>query len=1542
MIIQERTSNHIYKPTEGDSQYQIIIKRDQEITRQQIVIRLQGQNVKFSVPDTQEAQELSTLLEQRDNLPNIQQLNYVEQIFQKYNEFEERFNLFFTCSHQRFKITFDLNQLIITIVYWSTFFSVLSESIAIENSSIIQNDKIRKQIAHQLPVYAFLYTISSQICQQINKILIWILLFICLIIIPLFVLLGYHLNFFGNYDGFSQDYTGVGYCIVSFAIFINSLINRGFLTFIKKVSSAVLATLFNCSFCVLVSYFILFKIVAFILLVQSTKLEYIVDNITSIIAPSTFLVILFFSIFLIKGLFFLKKKTIKYDLYQLSQQKYADQDIRREYSNYLMNTKATRYFTKLKLNYVVPILFAISYAVIEIFCYANLIIGLQSYDFEQIITFGFLLMAIPIFIILGICLSNSRIKMQNIYLYTPLLFGAIFSVICIKVWSLTIENQYLKSISRLIGICPLLISLMWLTVGFFRSEKRNQKLFVTLFSCYSFALPFGIFLTFSEYFDDSGLEIGAFVLASIGLIPIILLIIYYIIVVLIYLVKLPKQAENLQFIAFEYINLNNYAVWYNAICYVISFYLICYFAWNEPATATGTKKGTIIGLLSIHTVLFILTSNALSLQVKERTQEEIDQQQNLTYTQRITNRIQDGTTVGIILPFIVLLPIGLSVESEVAKNALLANSIGVPLSVLYYKFQVSLKQESVNYQQFIQPLVVIVGWTFIIGPIGTVFPILADYFENSSPEFALFAQLAVAYSILIIIISVTVLSIFYSVLLNKEQLELKKKEVLRMVMHEFAENGVFATEEISSLLFVRYVQHRNPIKLEKDLIQGDPINMYEHPEPSENHNIKNILVTKQDYENKMKLEQIQENKREKIRKSLSANITDTQSLTSADTTKQEDKVENHGILYHLQDCLFSCLLCRFGYYDLEQMELNETNKQLEISELKKLKMMEEQRIIYRARIGTERRQSTLIRQDPKYSDQFSNILYGQKAERFWVALYNMFLKQGDFTRLLEILALEKDPEILKQYSSYEEKNEAFTISDEDFGLLLYDNFKDKQQSYDEILKKQAVSNFHRLIKEYPELYSSLPNFTNVQSMIQSQNLTKSEKFNESRKCFHKIENAEQDGNAEEFQRLNQKYEQQLKETENKYKMKAPNDCEKKIWTACKCIHTAIWITPKKYTQNLMNQLADLYSKIAPIEPKPNPISEDWNRIAPKICNCLVEEFNKFDRKTNEQEYKFQITITNCLAVFLRCYDLYGLITLAFDSQVGWFGNRSEFKPIKMVDYSAIWSEYNFFFFMALVMSIAYIDLGLKASKQIADNSFGFDEDGSIAGIKSLRFWLSKTIQVISGQFIFVMKTYIDAFICDYSEYPYTLVRQPSVECMSDLHFLYITFAIVGCGIYYPLSTYLQPTFQFMDRSLDLKYKSNFVVLYIQAKLLILGSSSVFSNLQESAYLYQMLFSFFVMSGLVYFHFKLDPCYIKWFNTVDRSLLLLLCYFYFGAFIIMVSKNVQVGWAISLFFTCCTLIYLAYFLVQERRKIKINSSTQVRPLDVQNTNSVRST
>lgn len=111
--------------------------------------------------------------------------------------------------------------------------------------------------------------------------------------------------------------------------------------------------------------------------------------------------------------------------------------------------------------------------------------------------------------------------------------------------------------------------------------------------CYFFAFPLGLLLTLSDAFDDYSIAISAYTLMSIGLVPFALVVFYYLVVIGIYLYKLPKLAENLNFKPYRYLDLTNYAFWLNSVGYIISFHLICYYVWNEPETATGTKKGTV-------------------------------------------------------------------------------------------------------------------------------------------------------------------------------------------------------------------------------------------------------------------------------------------------------------------------------------------------------------------------------------------------------------------------------------------------------------------------------------------------------------------------------------------------------------------------------------------------------------------------------------------------------------------------------------------------------------------------------------------------------------------------------------------------------------------------------------------------------------------------------------------------------------------------------------------------------------------------------------
>jgi len=63
---------------------------------------------------------------------------------------------------------------------------------------------------------------------------------------------------------------------------------------------------------------------------------------------------------------------------------------------------------------------------------------------------------------------------------------------------------------------------------------------------------------------------------------------------------------------------------------------------------------------------------------------------------------------------------------------------------------------------------------------------------------------------------------------------------------------------------------------------------------------------------------------------------------------------------------------------------------------------------------------------------------------------------------------------------------------------------------------------------------------------------------------------------------------------------------------------------------------------------------------------------------------------------------------------------------------------------------------------------------------------------------------------------------PAVECGSTLHHWFIVLASFGLFFYYPISSFLYPNLQYLNVGNDIKYDTSFVVLFNQAKLIIIG------------------------------------------------------------------------------------------------------------------------
>ena len=67
----------------------------------------------------------------------------------------------------------------------------------------------------------------------------------------------------------------------------------------------------------------------------------------------------------------------------------------------------------------------------------------------------------------------------------------------------------------------------------------------------------------------------------------------------------------------------------------------------------------------------------------------------------------------------------------------------------------------------------------------------------------------------------------------------------------------------------------------------------------------------------------------------------------------------------------------------------------------------------------------------------------------------------------------------------------------------------------------------------------------------------------------------------------------------------------------------------------------------------------------------------------------------------------------------------------------------------------------------------------------------------------------------------------SVTCWSGVHWAMVFAAVISLACYYPIATFLFPSFQFVDRGLDIKFSPSYLVFLQQAKLLVAGLAAFF-------------------------------------------------------------------------------------------------------------------
>ncbi len=189
-----------------------------------------------------------------------------------------------------------------------------------------------------------------------------------------------------------------------------------------------------------------------------------------------------------------------------------------------------------------------------------------------------------------------------------------------------------------------------------------------------------------------------------------------------------------------------------------------------------------------------------------------------------------------------------------------------------------------------------------------------------------------------------------------------------------------------------------------------------------------------------------------------------------------------------------------------------------------------------------------------------------------------------------------------------------------------------------------------------------------------------------------------------------------------------------------------------------------------------------------------------------------------------------------------------------------------------------------------------------------------------------MNSLLEVYVCNFSKYPWTLRSDSAVLCLSDHHLKLMGIATLAILLYYPIATFMYPNFQFQDKGLDLKYDPSFLVLNIQAKLLITGFLSFFKPETAddiSGVIIRQVGVAVILFLLALITIFLRPCLIKRVNVWDVAFYLLAAWANLTGVVVLVTKKSLIGFLILfagvILVTGLTSFILKKYFKKKRKK-----------------------
>lgn len=279
----------------------------------------------------------------------------------------------------------------------------------------------------------------------------------------------------------------------------------------------------------------------------------------------------------------------------------------------------------------------------------------------------------------------------------------------------------------------------------------------------------------------------------------------------------------------------------------------------------------------------------------------------------------------------------------------------------------------------------------------------------------------------------------------------------------------------------------------------------------------------------------------------------------------------------------------------------------------------------------------------------------------------------------------------------------------------------------------------------------------------------------------------------------------------------------------------------------------------------------WLIMCVDAVRIMEKKENDWDSVVDIKEHPFRVTFNNLIMAGVKFIDIFTYVSVSIlNPQIGWLSDLTS---------SNLYLPYYLQVFLAVGVVAVSVPFGIRGIMLIFEDRLGLTENRLPATFPHPMFIFTLFYKlIVLALFNIVSQTFLDTFNCNWTSdiQPYKLVDDTSIECLSGTHSIMVIISLVCLISYYPLSSYAMPNFQFAEKTLDLKYRPSYLILYFQVNFILLACKVLLSGTTVSHNI-QIINNSIIISALTFLALSvlfMKPCFILWFNWVELGVILM--------------------------------------------------------------------